>query len=99
MYLFLLQFEVPTNKLYEFNLALGRLVKWPVYALHRTGGDQHKEKFEILREWDNSDIMKAELESQAFENLNGMIKVLGEITQSKIFHVSEQKDLLLKHHN
>lgn len=99
MYILLMQFEVPNDKLYEFNLALGRLVKWPVYTLHSTGSDQTKEKFELLREWDTRETMKNELDSSAFANLTGMIKVLGEITQSKIFQVSEQKDLLVEQPN
>lgn len=96
MYLLVMQFEVPNNKLYEFNLALGRLVKWPVYVLHSTESNAEKRKFELMREWDNEADMREELKSAAYENLTGMIKVLGQITLSKIYHVPEQTDLLVE---
>ncbi len=96
MYLLVMQFHVPQVKLHEFNLAIDRLVKWPVYSLHNSEGDDENIKFELIREWDDEQLMKSELEGLAYENLLGMIKVLGELTQSKIYNIPEETNLLQK---
>jgi hypothetical protein len=94
MYLLFLRFKIPKSKLYEFNLALGRLVKWPVYTLHTTVNNSDGNIFEFIRNWDNREEMKKDLESQIFTNLMGVIKVLGHIQQSHIYNVTEEEDLL-----
>ncbi|MBT8291778.1 MAG: hypothetical protein KJN70_00770, partial [Eudoraea sp.] len=94
MYLLLLRFEIPKKKLYEFNLALGRLVKWPVYTLHTTESNEKGKIFEFIRNWDSKEEMQKDLESQIFTNLMGVVKVLGHIHQSHIYNVAEDKDLL-----
>jgi hypothetical protein len=50
--------------------------------------------FEFIRNWDNREEMKKDLESQIFTNLMGVIKVLGHIQQSHIYNVTEEEDLL-----
>ncbi len=94
MYLFFLRFQIPKNKLYEFNLALGRLVKWPVYTLHTAVNNEAGKTFEFIRNWDNREEMQKDLESQIFTNLMGVVKVLGHIQQSHIYNVAEEEDLL-----
>ncbi|MFC2147824.1 hypothetical protein ACFLR9_04580 [Bacteroidota bacterium] len=94
MYLLFLRFKIPKSKLYEFNLALGRLVKWPVYALHSKVNNDDGKTFEFIRNWDNREEMKKDLESQIFTNLMGVVKVLGHIQQSHIYNVTEEEDLL-----
>ena len=94
MNILLMRFEIPKNKLYEFDLALGRLVKWPVYTLHTTASDSQKKTFEFIRSWDSEEEMQKDLKSQIFVNLMGVVKVLGHVHQSQIYHVAEQRDLL-----
>jgi len=94
MYLLLLRFEIPKNKLYEFNLALGRLVKWPVYTLHTTASNGDGKIFEFIRNWDSKEDMQTDLDSQVFTNLMGVVKVLGHILESNIYNVAEEENLL-----
>ena len=94
MYLLLLRFEIPKNKLYEFNLALGRLVKWPVYALHTAESNGDSKIFEFIRNWNSKEEMQRDLESQVFINLMGVVKVLGHIIASNIYNVAEEENLL-----
>ena len=94
MYLLLLRFEIPKNKLYEFNLALGRFVKWPVYTLHTTENNGDGKIFEFIRNWDSKKDMQTDLDSQVFTNLMGVVKVLGHILESNIYNVAEEENLL-----
>ena len=94
MYLLFMRFKIPKNKLYEFDLALGRLVKWPVYTLHTTLNNDDGKTFEFIRNWDNKEEMQKDLKSQIFTNLMGVVKVLGHIEQSHIYNVAEEEDLI-----
>lgn len=94
MYLLLIRFDIPKNKLYEFNLALGRLVKWPVYSLHTTVNNEKGKIFEFIRKWNTREEMENDLRSSIFTNLMGVVKVLGHIQQSHIYNVAEEEDLL-----
>jgi len=83
--------------MYEFNLSLDRLVKWPVYVLHGDGQAQGHKLFELLRNWETEDAMKKDLASAQYANLMGAIKVLGEIIESHLYKTtenSENKELL-----
>jgi len=95
MHLLLLRFTVPKSKLYEFDLALKRLVKWPVLKVHAHTGDANFETFEFIRTWNNQEEMQVDLSSPAFNNLVGAVKVLGQVEQSCIYRVEEQMDLSL----
>ena len=97
MYLFVLRFQIPNTKMYEFNLALNRLVKWPVYMLHSDEVNTGCKLFEMLRDWENEAAMKKDFSSPEYGNLMGAIKVLGEIKESHIYNAVENKDLLLEH--
>lgn len=93
----LLKFEVPENKLYEFDLALGRLVKWPIYSLYSSEKNSNKKLFEFIREWDNEEDMKKDLDSNIFTNLLGVVKVLGTVKSSNIYSTNKiQNELLYK---
>ena len=94
MYLLLLRFEIPKNKLYEFDLAMGRLVKWPVYTLHTRQSNGNGKIFEFVRNWDSKEEMKVDLKSQIFTNLMGVIKVLGHILESNIYNVAAEENIL-----
>lgn len=94
MYLFVMRFQIPNAKMYEFKLSLDRLIKWPVYVLHSDGEDQEYKLFEILREWETKDAMNKDLDSFEYENLMGAIKVLGEIKESHIYETVENNELL-----
>ncbi|NND16392.1 MAG: hypothetical protein HKN89_08715, partial [Eudoraea sp.] len=83
------------SKMYEFNLSLDRLVKWPVYVLHSDGKHQGYKLFELLREWETKEAMDKELNSSDYENLMGTIKVLGEIKESHLYETVEHNELLL----
>jgi len=92
MYLFLLKFEIPENKLYEFDLSIGRLVKWPVYSLYSSEKNSKKKVFEFIREWSNEQEMKKDLDSQIFINLLGVVKVLGTVTSSNIYNANKTQN-------
>jgi hypothetical protein len=92
MHLLILRFAVPKSKLHEFDLALDRLVKWPVFRLRSTAGDQY-EIFEFIRSWQNKESMQLDLTSSAFKNLVGAVKVLGNVEQSSIYTIAEQVEL------
>jgi hypothetical protein len=94
MYLLVMRFEIPSSKLYEFDLTLGRLVKWPIYALHGSGSPSDRKIFELVRSWGNETLMNRELDSPEYRNLTGAIKVLGEILESKIYNSLQQTNLL-----
>ena len=94
MYLFVLRFQIPNTKMHEFNLALNRLVKWPVYILYSDEAHTGYKLFEMLREWENEDVMKKDLSSAEYGNLMGAIKVLGKIKESHIYNAIENKDIL-----
>lgn len=94
MYLFVLRFQIANTKLYEFNLAIGRLVKWPVYVLHNNDVSPTFKTFEMVRNWDTEALMKKDLKSAEYENLVGAIKVLGEIKESNIYNTIHKADLL-----
>ena len=94
MYFLLMKFEIPNNKIQEFDIAFKKLVKWPVYTLYKTTDTADNKVFELIHDWDKKEEMLVELESRDFTNLLGMVKVLGKILQSKVYHVSGQEDLL-----
>lgn len=96
MYLFVLRFQISNNKLYEFNLAMGRLVKWPVYVLHQNDNQTEFKTFELVRNWKSETLMKKDLNSAEYENLMGAIKVLGTIMESNIYNTILKADLLQK---
>lgn len=85
MYILLLKFEIPTNKLYEFDLAIGRLVKWPVYSLYASSKELNKKSFEFSKDWTNEEDLKNDLKGQIFLNLLGLVKVLGSIQHYEIY--------------
>ena len=93
-YFMLMRFEIPNNKIQEFDLAFKRLVKWPVYTLYTTGGNAESKTFELVRNWDSKESMKKELDSRDFTNMIGMVKVLGNVLQSYIYDVANKADLL-----
>jgi hypothetical protein len=95
MHLLLLRFTVPKSKLYEFDLALKRLVKWPVLKVQTHTPDTNFETFEFIRTWNNQEEMQADLSSHAFNNLVGAVKVLGQVQQSCIYRVEEESNLSL----
>jgi len=97
MYLLIILFEIPNNKLHEFNLALERLIKWPVYMLHNSETKSAKNTFEMARTWKNEESMKRDLSSHMYQNLMGAIKVLGNIDSSHLYSVKERTDLLLEY--
>ncbi len=86
MYMILLRFQIPNAKLHEFNLALERLVKWPVYTLYTDSGKIGYKVFELVRKWEGKALMEKDLNSSEYENLMGAIKVLGEINESNIYN-------------
>jgi hypothetical protein len=92
MHLLILRFSVPKSKLHEFDLAVDRLVKWPVFRLRSTMGDPY-EVFEFMRSWTGEEEMNIDLNSSAFRNLVGAIKVLGNVEQSCIYRIEEQIEL------
>ncbi len=93
MYLLLVHFEIPNNKIHEFDLAFQRLVKWPLYALYEMEVNADCRTFELTRQWDKKEEMQRDLESREFTNMIGMVKVLGNILQSYIYDVSNKADL------
>ncbi len=93
-YFLLMRFEIPNNKIQEFDLAFKRLVKWPVYTLYATSESSESKTFELVRNWDSKEEMKKELDSRDFTNMIGMVKVLGNVLQSYIYDVSNKADLL-----
>lgn len=97
MYLLIILFEIPNNKLHEFNLALERLVKWPVYMLHNSESKSDNNTFEMVRQWKNEESMNKDLSSHMYQNLMGAVKVLGRIDSSHLYSTNERTDLLLKH--
>ncbi|MDM9632718.1 hypothetical protein [Robiginitalea aurantiaca] len=94
MYLYVLRFHVFNKKLYEFNLALGRLVKWPVYVLRQNNDQAEYRTFELVRTWQNKGQMNHDLKSTEYGNLIGAIRVLGEITESNIYSTIHESNLL-----
>ncbi|WP_136480623.1 hypothetical protein [Cognatitamlana onchidii] len=90
MYYLLLRFDIPTDKLYEFNLSMDRLVKWPVYALYTSNVNTEHKSFEFIKEWAKKENIKKDLDSPDFTNLMGAIEVLGFL---KHFNIHEGKTL------
>jgi hypothetical protein len=89
-----MRFEIPTNKIQEFDIAFSRLVKWPVYTLYTTKDQNDHKTFELLLYWDSEEEMKKELNSRDFTNMIGMVRVLGNVLQSQVFDISKQADLM-----
>lgn len=89
-----MRFEIPNPKLYEFDLTLDRLVKLPVYTLHRAESQADSKIFELVRHWDNKSLMDKELSSPEYLNLIGAIGILGEILESNIYNSLHHTDLL-----
>ncbi len=88
MYMIVLRFQIPNSKLHEFNLALERLVKWPVYVLYTDHENTGSKVFELVRKWEGKALMEKDLTSPEYENLMGAIKVLGEINESNIYNTN-----------
>ncbi len=86
MYMIVLRFQIPNSKLHEFNLAMERLIKWPVYILYADQGNIGYKVFELVRKWEGKALMEKDLNSPEYENLMGAIKVLGEINESNIYN-------------
>ena len=89
----LIRFEIPNNKIQEFDIAFQRLVKWPVYTLYTVGQKGDHKTFELTRNWDSYKDMREELGSQQFVNMIGMIKVLGNILESQVYDISKEENL------
>jgi hypothetical protein len=89
-----MRFEIQNDKIQEFDIAFRRLVKWPVYTLYKAQTKADSQTFELVRNWDNKEIMQNELESREFTNMMGMVKVLGKLLQSDIYDVTSQENLL-----
>ena len=93
MYFLVMRFEIPNQKLQEFDIAFKRLVKWPVYSLYTTEEKANHRTFELLRSWESEQVMKEEINSQDFTNMIGMVKVLGSIIHSKVYDVASEENL------
>ena len=78
--------QIPSPKLQEFNIALERLVKWPVYVLYNDHRNTGYKVFELVRKWKDESLMEKDVKSPEYENLMGAIKVLGKINESNIYH-------------
>ena len=50
MYFLLMKFEIPNNKIQEFDIAFKKLVKWPVYTLYKTTDTADNKVFEFKNE-------------------------------------------------
>jgi hypothetical protein len=94
MYFFLLRFEIPAHKINEFDLAFQKMVKWPVYSLYAVGEKTGHQTFELLRDWQSEAEMKQEVESPDFINMIGMVRVLGNVIQSRLYSVASEKNPL-----
>ena len=94
MFFLLLRFEIPANKINEFDLAFRQIVKWPVYALYTIGEEAHTKTFELTREWESETEMQQELESPDFVNMIGMVRVLGNLLTSRLYNVSGESNIL-----
>ncbi|MEN8800198.1 MAG: hypothetical protein ABF293_13160 [Flavobacteriaceae bacterium] len=93
-YFLLMRFEIPNNKIHEFDLAFKRLVKWPVYTLYTTNENTDSKTFEFIRNWESKEEMEKEFDSGDFTNMFGMVKVLGNVLESYIYDVSNRADLM-----
>jgi hypothetical protein len=93
MYMLFLRFDIPKDKLYEFDLAIGRLVKWPVYSLYSSRPDDSKKSFEFIKEWTDKVDMQKDLDSPIFTNLMGAIKVLGFLNQFRVYETRQNQDI------
>ena len=94
MHLFVMRFQIPNTKVSEFNLALDRLVKWPLFVLRGIGIPENHKEFQLVRRWDTKVLLKKDFESAEYENLMGAIKVLGEIKESHLYEAVENKQFL-----
>ena len=93
MYFLLIRFEIPINKLQEFDIAFKRLIKWPVYTLYTTEEKTNHRTFELMRSWKSEQVMKEEISSRDFTNMIGMVKVLGSIIHSQVYDVASEENL------
>ena len=93
MYFLLMQFEIPNNKLQEFDIAFKRLIKGPVYTLYSADEKANKRTFELFRSWKSEQNMREEIKSKDFVNMIGMIKVLGTINHSQVYDVAKEENL------
>lgn len=93
MYFLFMRFIIPNDKIYEFDLAFRRLVKWPIYTLYKTNADQEQKTFELIRHWENREEMNRELVTREFSNMIGMVKVLGKVLQSDVYEVVDKEDV------
>ena len=91
MYLLLLRFEIPSKKISEFDLAFRQIIKWPLYTLYSAGEQAQTRTFELMREWGSKNEMQQELDSPEFVNMIGMVRVLGDVVQSRLYSVSDEK--------
>lgn len=94
MYLLYIRFQIPNSKLYEFNLAIKRLIKWPVYAEQISDSESNWKSFEIFRNYSTKEVMEKELNGAVYENLMGLVKVLGSLKESKLYEIKTKKDLI-----
>lgn len=93
MYFLLMRFEIPNNKLQEFDIAFKRLIKWPVYTLYTSEEKANYRTFELVRSWESDKEMREEIRSRDFVNMIGMVKVLGRVIQSQVYDVSKEENL------
>ncbi len=92
MHFMLLRFNIPKSKVLEFDLALERLIKLPIYIQKfpsETSGSEAT--FEMVKKWDTEVLMKKDIEGAPFKNLFGAVKVLGEIQEFSIYEANEKK--------
>ena len=94
MYCILLRFQIPNSKLQEFNVALNRLVKWPIYALYNDSINEDHKVFEFIRHYQNKALLDKDLESAEYQNLMGLIRVLGKFNESHLYNTTENTEPL-----
>lgn len=93
MYMLLLQFEIHKDKLYEFDIAMGRLVKWPMFTLYGSPIESPTKSFEFVKQWSNKTDMQQDLDSPIYENLIGAVKVLGNLNEAVIYETKPLDNL------
>lgn len=94
----LLQFEIHKDKLHEFDIAVGRLVKWPMLTLYASPHESSSKSFEFIRQWATKKEMQQDLDSPMYENLIGAVKVLGNLKDMTIYETTPFDSQLVSNH-
>jgi hypothetical protein len=94
----LLQFEIHKDKLYEFDIAVGRLVKWPMLTLYDSRLESSSKPFEFIRQWTTQKEMQQDLASPMYQNLIGAVKVLGNLKDIAIYETTPLDSQLIANH-